>query len=68
MADAGWKTNPEIQEAKRVAKALGAVAVIIIAMHEEDAIVATYGVTGGLCKLAGELGDKALDTVMAGLE
>lgn len=70
MGDTNWRTQPDIQEAKRVAKALGATAVIMIILDDraETVRLATYGTNGPRCTEAGALGDAAYDAVMAALE
>lgn len=66
MADKGWKTNPSIQEAKRVAQARGSTAVIMILVNENEGTIelATYGTTGPRCTAIGKLGDIAYSAVM----
>lgn len=69
MSDPDWRTNPEIQQARRVAKELGATAVIMLVLDENAGTVrlATYGTTGPRCTRAGNLGEAAFDAVMTAL-
>jgi ABC-type enterochelin transport system substrate-binding protein len=64
MADRNWRTDPHIQEAKRVAQSTGSRAVIVLLLTEETLRVATYGQNGRLCTFVGKLGDVAFDAVM----
>lgn len=72
MADRGWRTDPSIQEAKRVATATHSTAAILLLIRETDdqfeIELATYGTTGPRCTVAGKLGDKAYDAVMKALQ
>lgn len=66
MADPNWRTNPHIQEAKRVTTAYGATATILIVIDEQAETIrlATYGTTGTRCREAERLGAVAYNAVV----
>jgi hypothetical protein len=70
MADRGWRTDPHIQEAKRVCVATRSTAAIVLLLDDNEGTIrlATYGTNGPRCTEAGKLGDAAYAAIMSALE
>lgn len=67
MADKNWRTNPDIQLARRIAVEKKAAAAIVIYIMPDGAFgVASYGKDGPICTATGRVADELYEQFRLG--